>query len=204
MKTLTELSGSLIRVAAAAVAEAKRSLPSEAKPAVPAPRGAAPAPAEAEAASADTTATADSTEGAEPGSVEAVEAPQPTEAAVERRGQRGPRRGGRRRPRDSRAIGSRCSVPRSRWSGGAPRMSAWSACSARRSRSRRIAVGGHQYLVDFLPQSMKQVAGGPKDDRGGRRGGRAAVAAVVEAVVEVAEVAAAAAASRRAPPAGSR
>ena len=82
MKTLTELSGSLIRVAAAAVAEAKRSLPSEEQPAVPAPEVPAPAPAEAEAASADTTATPDSTEsaGAPEAPVEAAEAPQPTEA----------------------------------------------------------------------------------------------------------------------------
>jgi hypothetical protein len=36
-------------------------------------------------------------------------------------------------------------------------------------------VGEHQYVVDFFPATMKQVAGSAKDERGrggGRRGGR--------------------------------
>jgi hypothetical protein len=32
------------------------------------------------------------------------------------------------------------------------------------------SIGGRQYLVDYLPQSMKQVTGSPKEERG--RGGR--------------------------------
>src|SRR6266496_5884495 len=52
VKTLTELSGSVIRVAAAAIAEARRSLPSEQKPAEPAVPAPAPAPAPAQDAAA--------------------------------------------------------------------------------------------------------------------------------------------------------
>jgi hypothetical protein len=36
-------------------------------------------------------------------------------------------------------------------------------------------IGAYQFLVDFMPSSMKQVAGGPKDEKGrgkGRGGGR--------------------------------
>jgi hypothetical protein len=32
-------------------------------------------------------------------------------------------------------------------------------------------VGGHQFLVDLMPSTMKQVAGNPREE-GGRRGGR--------------------------------
>jgi translation initiation factor IF-2 len=33
------------------------------------------------------------------------------------------------------------------------------------------AIGGRQYVVDYFPASMKQVAGSSKDDRGRRGGG---------------------------------
>jgi len=33
------------------------------------------------------------------------------------------------------------------------------------------AIGGHQYIVDFFPTSMKQVAGASREDRGRRGGG---------------------------------
>jgi hypothetical protein len=33
-------------------------------------------------------------------------------------------------------------------------------------------IGGHQYLVDYFPASMRQVAGSSREERGGRRGGR--------------------------------
>src|SRR5512133_1027998 len=49
MKTLTELNGTLIRTAAAAIAEAKRSLPREEPPAAPEPVQPTEAPAAAEA-----------------------------------------------------------------------------------------------------------------------------------------------------------
>lgn len=170
MKTLTELSGSLIRVAAAAVAEAKRSLPAEEKPVDPAPEVPAPAPAEPGAEGASPAAdsavapeapageTAEASPPGEPAASDAVSAA--LDAAVAKAtGLSGERlsmlraaiEAVGRRPEDVRLVrvfGPEEQIPGAK------------------------AIGGHQYVVDFFPQSMKQVVGGPKDDRGGRRGGR--------------------------------
>ena len=177
MKTLTELSGSLIRVAAAAVAEAKRSLPAEEKPAATAPE--APAPAEAEGASpaAESAAAPAETTDASPAAAqeapaETTDAPPPGEAA------------------GSDAVSAALDAAVAKATGlSGERLSMLRAAVeavGRRPEDVRLvrvfgpeeqipgakAIGGHQYVVDFFPQSMKQVAGGPKDDRGGRRGGR--------------------------------
>src|SRR5512136_960042 len=58
MKTLTELSGSLVRKAAAAVAEARRSLPRDETPVTPAVVVSPPAPSEAAPVEAATTEAA--------------------------------------------------------------------------------------------------------------------------------------------------
>jgi len=44
-------------------------------------------------------------------------------------------------------------------------------CSLDEPVSGAKVIGGLQYVVDLFPSSMKQVAGGPKDEKG-RRGGR--------------------------------
>jgi len=190
MKTLTELSGTLIRTAAAAIAEARRSLPrddargataaatnvppaegagagpepAEAAPeaaSAPAPEGAAPAPAgeapaEAAAPAAPAKPTAPAKEAEEVES-EAVKAA--LDAAVAKAtGLSGDRLAmlrdavkvaGRRTDdvRLVRVFGPEEPVPGAK------------------------TAGGHQYLVDVFPASMKQSAGGSREDRG-RRGGR--------------------------------
>ncbi len=166
MKTLTELSGSLVRAAAAAIEEAKRSLPAE-QPAPPPAPPAAPAQAAAEGQAAATEPAAEQP-APEPAAAAAPEAPAaaPTreippallEAAGKATGLAGDRlamlctaveaAGGR--VQDVRLV--RVFGPEEPVSGAK-------------------TIGGHQYLVDLLPQSMKQVAGSSREE-GGRRGGR--------------------------------
>ena len=113
MKTLTELSGSVIRTAAAAIADARRLLPREEKPAEP--------------VVADSAADA----AGEAVAVAAAPAPKPerhadSEAVKAALGEAVAR------PPGSRATGWRCWAQRSRPPGGVPAMFAWSGCSASR------------------------------------------------------------------------
>jgi len=188
MKTLTELSGSLIRTAAAAVAEARRSLPREETPVTVAvvveKAPPAEAPAEAEAAPVEQAA-----EQAEPAAEPAapVEA---TEPAVEA----APAPAAKLDPDaenetvkaildDAVAKATGCSGDR------LGMLRAAVKAVGRRTGDVRLVrvfgveeqlrgaqvIGEHQYVVDFLPSNMKQVADAHKDEKGrgkGRGGGR--------------------------------
>jgi hypothetical protein len=168
MKTLTELSGSVIRTAAAAIADAKRSLPKEEKPADTTPTEAAP-PVEASPEAAGEAVSEPKAAAPEPaapsaqgeGETDAVKAAL-DEAVAKATG----------------FSGDRLAMLR-----------AAVGVVGRRAEDVRLVrvfgveeqlrgahvVGEHQYVVDFFPATMKQVAGSPKDERGrggGKRGGR--------------------------------
>ena len=182
MKTLTELSGSLIRTAAAAVAEARRSLPREETPVTPAVVVAMPAPAEAEAPPPAETAAEPSppAEVAEtaPAGPPAATVPEPTQkldpdaesetvkAILD----------------DAVAKATGCSGDR------LTMLRAALKAVGRRTGDVRLVrvfgveeqlrgaqvIGEHQYVVDLLPSNMKQVADSHRDEkgRGKGRGGR--------------------------------
>lgn len=167
MKTLTELSGTLVRAAAAAIDEAKRSLPPE--PAQPEPaQGAAPSAPAAEAPAAEGEAAAPAAEAqasdapaaeAAPAQPPVKEIPAPVlEAVGKATGISGDRL--TMLVRAVEAVGGRVrDVRLVRVFGNEEPL-----------RGAK-AIGDHQYLVDMMPQSMRQVVGG-RDEEGGRRGGR--------------------------------
>jgi translation initiation factor IF-2 len=172
MKTLTELSGTLVRTAAAALAEARRSLPKEER---------APEGAEAGTAPAAPDAAPPESAGAEaaPGATEGTEAAPPAPAAAPKAEEAG----------ESEAVKGALDAAVAKATGlSGDRLAMLRAAveaAGRRTDDVRLvrvfgpeepvsgatAIGGHQYLVDFFPPSMKQTAGGGRDDRG-RRGGR--------------------------------
>jgi hypothetical protein len=162
MKTLTELSGSLVRTAAAAVAEARRSLPREEAPVTPAIVVSPPAETEA------------------PPPVE-TEAPPPVEAA--------PKLDPDAESETVKAILDDAVAKATGCSGDRLTMlrAALKAVGRRTGDVRLVRVfgveeqlrgaqviGEHQYVVDLLPSNMKQVADSHKDEkgRGKGRGGR--------------------------------
>ncbi len=165
MKTLTELSGSMIRAAAAAIAEAARSLPRDEKPAEPA---VAEAPVQEAAGATGPTDTAASVEApaappaaAEPGrELESDAAKTAFDTAV---------------ANATGLSGDRLTMLR-----GAVEVVGRRAADVRLVRVLGLEeqavgatkLGAYQYLVDFFPPSMKQVTSPPKDDRGRRGGGR--------------------------------
>jgi translation initiation factor IF-2 len=176
MKTLTELGGSLIRTAAAAIAEARRSLPREERPAEveAAPQAAEDtAPQVAEAAPQ---AAEESVADAAGGPMTVAGTPAPIAAA----------------PKPEREVESEAvkaalldAVARATGLSGDRLLMLRAAVEAagRRPEDVRLVrvfgveeqlrgaqkIGEYQYVVDFLPRSMKQVAGGAKDEQG--RGG---------------------------------
>jgi hypothetical protein len=182
MKTLTELSGSLIRTAAAAVAEARRSLPREETPVTVAvvveKAPPAEAPAEAEAA-AEAAAPAEATEAVEATEPAAEAAPAPAakldpdaenetvkaildDAVAKATGCSGDRLGMLRAA--VKAVGRR--------TGDVRLVRVFGVEEQLRGAQ---VIGEHQYVVDFLPSNMKQVADAHKDEKGrgkGRGGGR--------------------------------
>jgi hypothetical protein len=191
MKTLTELSGSLIRTAAAAVAEARRSLPREEPPVTVAvvveKAPPAEAPSEAEAAPGDqaepateAAPSAEATEAAEPAS---EAAPAPTPAPAAKLDPDAESETVKAILDDAVAKATGCSGDRL----GMLR-AAVKAVGRRTGDVRLVRVfgveeqlrgaqvfGEHQYVVDFLPSNMKQVADAHKDEKGrgkGRGGGR--------------------------------
>ncbi|HEX9401328.1 MAG TPA: translation initiation factor 2 [Anaeromyxobacter sp.] len=190
MKTLTELSGTLIRMAAAAVAEARGSLPAEktpapeapaqpeAQPEPPAEAAAAEAPAEA-ATSAD--AGGDAVVGEATGdAVAAAPAPAPARAAKPAPAADSPQVKAALDEAVAKATG--LSGDRLAMLRAAVEVVGKRAADVRLVRvfgveekvSGAITSGDHQYVVDHFPQSMRQVTGGGRDDRGGKggKGGR--------------------------------
>ncbi len=163
MKTLTELSGSLIRVAAAAIAEAKRSLPKDEQrpgsPVVDAPAQdqpvvsadaavEAPAPAEAPAAGEP----ADGVEGdAAKAHVDAAVASATGLSAERLAMARGAVEAAGERVQDVRLV---------------------RVLALEEEVGGSKAIGAYRYLVDFFPPSMKQVPTSQKDEHGRRGGGR--------------------------------
>ena len=159
MKTLTELSGSVIRTAAAAIADARRLLPREEKPADP---------VVVEAVAVDGAP-------APPAVVVAPRAPAPKAE----------------RQADSEAVKAALGEAVAKVTGfSGDRLAMLSAAveaAGRRAGDVRLVrvfgldeklsggqvIGEHQYVVDYMPPSMKQIAGSPKDEkgRGGRGGG---------------------------------
>lgn len=160
MKTLTEISGSVIRVAAAAVAEARRRLPREEQPATPADAPAPDAGADASSASAapdaPSTPPAGAKSSAEPESEAAKTA---CDAAV---------------ASATGLSGDRLAMVR-----GAVEVVGRRAADVRLVRvlgpeeqaTGATRLGDYQYLVDLFPASMKQVALPSKEGRGQRGGG---------------------------------
>ncbi len=159
MKTLTELSGIVVRKAAAAIAEARRSLPREEAPAAPAapPAGAPPDATPDAAAPAAEAAPAPKGPPSEPAESEAVKAAldAAVAAATGLSGDRLDRlrdavKAAGRHVEDVRLVrvfGPEEPVPGAK------------------------SLNGFQYLVDHAPASMRQDATPPRKDRGGRGGG---------------------------------
>ncbi len=166
MRTLTELGGSLIRTAAAAIADARRSFPREEKPADSAVAEAAPQAAE----SADADAASET--------VAVAGAPAPAAAAPNPE-----------REAESEAEKAALDEAVAKATGfSGDRLAMLRAAvdtAGRRANDVRLVrvfgldeqlsgahvVGEHQYLFDFFPPSMKQVAGAPRNEHG-RGGGR--------------------------------
>jgi len=167
MKTLTELSGSLIRVAAAAIAEAKRSLPADEKPAepsvveAPAEAPAQEAPAASGDAAVEASASTEAPAAAKPvGEVESDAAKARIDAAVSNAtGLSGERLAMARGAVE--AVGGRVADVR-----------LVRVVAVEEEVAGSTMVGGYRYLVDLLPSSMKQVAGAKEDEHGRRGGGR--------------------------------
>jgi hypothetical protein len=181
MKTLTELSGSLVRMAAAAVAEARRSLPREETPVTPAvvvtpaPSAEATPPATEAAPVATEAEATPPAEGAEPA---AVAAPAPTpkpdpEAETEAI---------KALLDDAVAKATGCSGDRLAMLRAAVQAAGRRAADVRLVRVFGVeeqlrgahVIGERQYVVDFLPASMQQVADAHRSEKGrgkGRGGG---------------------------------
>lgn len=199
MKTLTELSGTLVRMAAAAVAEVRRSLPKEEeKPFTPAVVVAAsPEPIEAAASeAAPETAAAPladplevappAEEGAEsvaPGETAEAAATPPAPAPAKKPEVETESETVKALLDDAVAKATGCTGDRL-----AMLRAAVTAVGRRAGDVRLVRVfgveeplrgaqviGEHQYVVDFLPSNMKQVADAHRDEKGrgkGRGGGR--------------------------------
>lgn len=163
MKTLTELNGTLIRKAAAAIAEARKSLPKEAPPAppvaeaaaeaAPAADGAEAAPAEAAAPEAAPAAPEAAPAGASEAAKAAIEA-----AAAAATGLAGDRLA---RLVDAvEVVGGRVEDVR-----------LVRVFGAEEPVTGAKALNGFQYLVDMAPASMRQDWSVKKEKRFGGRGG---------------------------------
>ncbi len=169
MKTLTEISGSVIRTAAAAIAQARRSLPRDEKAAEAPVAAPAPQPPEGAAAGAPGEAA--------PAAVPAPPAPPAVAPTPEQEA-------------ESEAVKAALDEAVAKATGySGDRLAMLRAAvhaAGRRAEDVRLVrvfgleeqlkgasvIGEHQYVLDFFPPTMKQVAGGKDErDRGGRRGG---------------------------------
>jgi hypothetical protein len=184
MKTLTELSGSLVRTAAAAVAEARRSLPREEAPVTPAAVVTPPAPAEA--ASAEAAPAGTEAAGTEVGAAPPAEGAEPAGVAPP---EPAPKRDPDAESEDVKAIldeavakATGCSGDRLAMLRAAVRAVGRRAGDVRLVRVFGIeeqlrgaqVIGERQYVVDYLPSSMQQVADAHRSEKGrgkGRGGG---------------------------------
>jgi translation initiation factor IF-2 len=178
MKTLTEISGSVIRTAAAAIAEARRLLPREEKPVAPvvaeaAPQPDPPAPESAVADAAGEAVAVDGTPAPAVAVAPRAPAPKPERQA------------------DSEAVKAALGEAVAKATGfSGDRLAMLGAAveaAGRRAGDVRLVrvfgldeklsgaqvIGEYQYVVDYMPSNMKQIAGSPKDEkgRGGRGGG---------------------------------
>lgn len=168
MKTLTELSGTLVRTAAKAIAEAQKSLPKEVPPAPAAEPAPEAAPAEAAPAEAAAPEGAEAPAAAAPAKAEAGEETESeaVKAALDA------------------AVAAATGLSGDRLS----RLRDAVKAAGRRTDDVRLVrvfgveepvpgaktINGFQFLVDHAPASMKQVAtpgGKEKGGRGGRGGG---------------------------------
>jgi len=155
MKTLTELSGSLIRRAAIAIEEARRSLPAEEPPAAKPAEPPAPPPAEGAPEGAPAAPAAPPAEA--PGGVSEAVRQKLVAAVAKETGLSGDRLGMLYAAFE--AAGGRLDDVRLVRVFGPEEPVAGAA-----------SIGGHQYLVDRFPASMRQVAGGEREERRGRGG----------------------------------
>ncbi len=183
MKTLTELSGSLVRTAAAAVAEARRSLPRDEAPVTPAVVVAPPANDEAVPASPDAPSEG-AAEAAAPVAAELpAEGSAPAEAAP-------PAPAPKLDPDaesetvkaildDAVAKATGCSGDRLVMLRAAVKAVGRRAGDVRLVRVFGVeeqlrgaqVIGERQYIVDFLPSNMKQVADAHRSEKGRGKGG---------------------------------
>ena len=185
MKTLTELSGSLVRTAAAAVAEARRSLPREETPVTPAVVVAPPPEAEASPASPEAVAeAAPVTEvSVEPAPEPVTEASPPAEVAP---AAPAPKLDPDAESETVKAILDDAVAKATGCSGDRLVMlrAAVKAVGRRTGDVRLVRVfgveeqlrgaqviGERQYIVDFLPTNMKQVADAHRSEKGRGKGG---------------------------------
>jgi translation initiation factor IF-2 len=183
MKTLTELSGSLVRTAAAAVAEARRSLPRDEAPVTPAVVVAPPATDEAVPAAPDAPSEA-ADEAAPP-----VAPEQPAEGA-EAAAAASPAPAAKLDPDaesetvkaildDAVAKATGCSGDRLVMLRAAVKAVGRRAGDVRLVRVFGVeeqlrgaqVIGERQYIVDFLPSNMKQVADAHRSEKGRGKGG---------------------------------
>ena len=183
MKTLTELSGSLVRTAAAAVAEARRSLPRDEAPVTPAVVVAPPATDEAVPAAPDAPSVA-ADEAAPP-----VAPEQPAEGA-EAAAAASPAPAAKLDPDaesetvkaildDAVAKATGCSGDRLVMLRAAVKAVGRRAGDVRLVRVFGVeeqlrgaqVIGERQYIVDFLPSNMKQVADAHRSEKGRGKGG---------------------------------
>ena len=183
MKTLTELSGSLVRTAAAAVAEARRSLPRDEAPVTPAVVVAPPATDEAVPAAPDAPSEA-ADEAAPP-----VAPEQPAEGA-EPAAAASPAPAAKLDPDaesetvkaildDAVAKATGCSGDRLVMLRAAVKAVGRRAGDVRLVRVFGVeeqlrgaqVIGERQYIVDFLPSNLKQVADAHRSEKGRGKGG---------------------------------
>lgn len=195
MKTLTELSGTLVRMAAAAVAEVRRSLPKEEeKPVTPAVVVAPPAEAvpAADPAATEAAPVADPLEVAPPAEegAESIAPGETSEAAALTPAAPAKKSGDEAESETVKALLDDAVAKATGCTGDRLAMlrAAVTAVGRRAGDVRLVRVfgveeplrgahviGEHQYVVDFLPSNMKQVADAHRDEKGrgkGRGGGR--------------------------------
>ena len=182
MKTLTELNGTLIRTAAAAIAEAKRSLPREEPPAAPEPVQPTEAPAAPDAA-------VEAPAAGEPAADAPAEAAPEAAVAAPAKAEKAAKRAEPAEEVESDAVKAALDAAVEKATGItgdrlARLRDAVKAVGARAKDVRLVRVfgpeepvngakvlGGFQYVVDFSPANMMQTFSGPKKERGGRGGG---------------------------------
>jgi len=178
MKTLTEFTGSVIRMAAKAVAEAQRTLPKDAPAPAPAPE-AAPAEPKAEEAKPVEAAPAEEAKPADAAPVEAkAEEAKPVEAKPA-----APDESEAVKAALDEAVGKATGLTGDRLS----RLREALKAVGKRTEDVRLVrvfgpeepvpgaktVGGFQFIVEFMPANMKQIMKAPDRDRnrGGKPGG---------------------------------